>query len=71
MSQKNSSKHVYIMKPVSAQARIKRDRNEQPLRLKSTPRITSDLCLEEVSLSLADVSTKFLNCSRIHKTTVN
>lgn len=55
MCQGITSKHVYLMKPVSAKAHIKRDRSEQPLRSKTIPRIVSDVCLEEVSLTLADV----------------
>lgn len=45
----------YIIPSVSAQAHIKRNRSTQPLR-SSTPRIISDLILEEVLLTLVDVS---------------
>lgn len=45
----------YIMPSVSAQAHVKRNRSTQPLR-SSTPRIVCDLILEEVPLTLCDVS---------------
>lgn len=53
---KTSSKHEYIVSPVSAQARFKRDRSEMPLRTRSRPRLTCDLILNEVQLTLCDVS---------------
>ncbi|XP_055691450.1 intermembrane lipid transfer protein Vps13D isoform X2 [Lutzomyia longipalpis] len=46
--------HQYIVSPVSAQAKLKRDRSENPLRTRSRPRLVCDLVLEEVSLSLTD-----------------
>ncbi|XP_059608662.1 intermembrane lipid transfer protein Vps13D [Phlebotomus argentipes] len=46
--------HQFIVSPVSAQAKLKRDRSETPLRTRSRPRLVCDLVLEEVSLSLAD-----------------
>lgn len=58
---KTSSRHEYIVSPVSAQARFKRDRSEMPLRTRSRPRLTCDLILNEVQLTLSDVSwTAFL-----------
>lgn len=45
----------YIVPSVSAQAHLKRNRSMQPLR-SSVPRIVCDLTLEEVPLSLIDVS---------------
>lgn len=57
---KTSSKHEYIVSPVSAQARFKRDRSEMPLRTRSRPRLTCDLILNEVQLTLSDVSPNFL-----------
>lgn len=53
---KTSSRHAYIVSPVSAQARFKRDRSEMPLRTRSRPRLTCDLILNEVQLTLSDVS---------------
>lgn len=53
---KTSSRHEYIVSPVSAQARFKRDRSEMPLRTRSRPRLTCDLILNEVQLTLSDVS---------------
>lgn len=50
-------KHIknYILPCVSAQAHLKRNCSTQPLR-SSTPRIVCDLILEEVHLTLVDVS---------------
>lgn len=58
MSPNQTSKQVknYILAPVSAQARVKRNRSEQPLRSSDTPRLVCDLLLEEVPLILIDVS---------------
>lgn len=53
---KTSTKHQYIINPVSAQANFKRDRSETPLRTRSRPRLTCDLILNEVLLTLSDVS---------------
>lgn len=52
--------HEYVVSPVSAQAHLKRDRSETPLRTRSRPRLVCDLILEEVQLTLNDVSV--LNC---------
>lgn len=52
-----ATQHRYVMHPVSAQARLKRDRSEAPLRTRSRPRIVCDLILNEVRLTLNDVST--------------
>lgn len=57
------NKHQYIVSPVSAQAKFKRDRSEMPLRTRSRPRLTCDLVLNEVQLTLNDVSIKN-NCFR-------
>lgn len=46
----------FIIQPVSAQAKFKRDRSETPLRTRSRPRLTCDLVLNEVLLMLNDVS---------------
>jgi vacuolar protein sorting-associated protein 13D len=51
-----SLKHQFVLSPVSAQAYVKRNRSEQPLRSRTQPRIICDLHLEEVPLSLTDVS---------------
>lgn len=56
-TQATSDNQHYILMPVSAQAHIKRNRSEQPLRSSDTPRIVCDLHLEEVPLFLVDVST--------------
>lgn len=49
------NKH-YILPPVSAQAHVRRNRSEQPLRNLDSPRIACDLQLDEVPLTLVDVS---------------
>lgn len=54
---KSSTKHLYIVNPVSAEAKFKRDRSEMPLRTRSRPRLTCDLVLNEVQLTLSDVIT--------------
>lgn len=46
----------YVLSPVNAKAYIKRDRTERPLRSINKPRIVVDLCLDEVPLSITDVS---------------
>ncbi|XP_034247458.1 vacuolar protein sorting-associated protein 13D isoform X2 [Thrips palmi] len=46
--------HNFLLSPVSAQAHVKRNRSEQPLRSRLQPRIVCDLHLEEVPLSLYD-----------------
>lgn len=46
--------HNFLLSPVSAQAHVKRNRSEQPLRSRLQPRIVCDLHLEEVPLSLFD-----------------
>ncbi|GAB0099030.1 hypothetical protein DMENIID0001_148500 [Sergentomyia squamirostris] len=52
--EKSRFQHQFIVSPVSAQAKLKRDRSEIPLRTRSRPRLVCDLVLEEVSMSLAD-----------------
>lgn len=58
MSPGQSSRHnqYYILAPVSAQAKIKRNRSERPLRSNDTPRIVCDLQLDEVPMTLDNVS---------------
>lgn len=53
--------HNFLLSPVSAQAHVKRNRSEQPLRSRLQPRIVCDLHLEEVPLSLYDVSFQVFN----------
>ncbi|KAJ8974057.1 hypothetical protein NQ317_002303 [Molorchus minor] len=52
-NQTRRSTKNYIVPSVSAQAHLKRNRSTQPLR-SNTPRIVSDLILEEVLLTLVD-----------------
>lgn len=54
-SQTAAHSKYYILSPVSAQARLKRNRSENPLRSTTTPRFVCDLSLEEVPLYLVDV----------------
>lgn len=56
----SAAQHRYVVHPVSAQARLKRDRSEAPLRTRSRPRIVCDLILNEVRLTLNDVSSRIL-----------
>lgn len=56
VSQFAALKHQFVLSPVSAQAHVKRNRSEKPLRSRTQPRIICDLHLEEVPLSLTDVS---------------
>jgi vacuolar protein sorting-associated protein 13D len=49
---KLKTNHEFIIKPVSAQAKLKRDRSETPLRTRNRPRLTCDLQWNEVSLSI-------------------
>lgn len=48
--------HNFILPPVSAEARIKRNRSSESLRSSKQPRIICDLQLETFSLLLKDVS---------------
>lgn len=48
--------HEYIIQPVSAQAKFKRDRSETPLRTRNRPRLACDLIWNEIAMSLSDVS---------------
>lgn len=47
----------YILSPVNARAHVKRDRSQRPLRSIARPRIVIDLHLDQVPLSITDVST--------------
>uniref|UniRef100_A0A336MDN8 CSON015545 protein n=1 Tax=Culicoides sonorensis TaxID=179676 RepID=A0A336MDN8_CULSO len=46
--------HEYIIQPVSAQAKFKRDRSETPLRTRNRPRLTCDLVWNEIAITLSD-----------------
>lgn len=56
MSESKKQNKSYILSPVSAEAHVKRDRSERPLRSPNKPRIVVDLSLGQVPLSLTDVS---------------
>lgn len=56
---KSKANHEFIIKPVSAQAKLKRDRSETPLRTRSRPRLTCDLIWNEISLSINEVGIYF------------
>lgn len=47
--------HKYIIHPITAQAHFKRDRSETPLRTRSRPRLSCEVTVNEVNLSLDDV----------------
>lgn len=47
----------FVLSPVSAQARLKRNRSELPLRFRTQPRVVCDLILDSMQLSISDVST--------------
>jgi hypothetical protein len=49
----------FVLDPVSAQARLKRNRSEQQLRSRSQPRCVCDLSLEAMNLTLTDVSVTY------------
>lgn len=55
---KLTTSHQFVVSPVCAQAHLKRDRSETPLRTRSRPRLVCDLILNEVQLTLNDVSCK-------------
>lgn len=60
-----AGEHQYIVSPVSATAKFRRDRSEMPLRTRSRPRLTCDLVLNEVQLTLSDVQYKqMVECIR-------
>lgn len=62
---KTKTNHEFIIKPVSAQAKLKRDRSETPLRTRNRPRLTCDLQWNEVPLSLNEYQYESLvNCFR-------
>ncbi|XP_063707909.1 intermembrane lipid transfer protein Vps13D-like, partial [Culicoides brevitarsis] len=46
--------HEYIIQPVSAQAKFKRDRSVSALRTRNRPRLTCDLVWNEIAISLSD-----------------
>lgn len=56
MARTASQKHSYILSPVHAVAHFKRNRSEKPLRSRTHPRVVCDLLLDQVPLSLTDVS---------------
>lgn len=56
MNSTSERQHKYLVAPVSACAHLQRNRSEQPLRSKDTPRVVCDLTLDQVPLSLVDVS---------------
>ncbi|KAK4875461.1 hypothetical protein RN001_011883 [Aquatica leii] len=45
----------YILPPVSAEAHLKKNRSERPLRSSDTPRFVCNLTLQEVPITLVDV----------------
>lgn len=54
MSFNPNSKHEFILNPVSAQAKLKRDCSERPLNSRKRPRVVCDLELESIPLEITD-----------------
>ncbi|CAB3365707.1 Hypothetical predicted protein [Cloeon dipterum] len=55
----------FVLSPVSAQARLKRNRSELPLKSRNQPRIVCDLMLETIQFSVTDVQyDQMVGCSR-------
>ncbi|XP_050665458.1 intermembrane lipid transfer protein Vps13D-like [Leptidea sinapis] len=52
MSGSRSAQHEYVVRPVGASARLRRERCEQPLRDRSRPRLACHLTLDAVALRL-------------------
>lgn len=46
--------HRYVVSPVTAQAKLKRDRSENPLRTRNRPRLVCDLVVNDMALTLVD-----------------
>ncbi|KAB0794994.1 hypothetical protein PPYR_11833 [Photinus pyralis] len=57
--------NYFILPPVSAEAHLKKNRSERPLRSSDTPRIVCSLNLHEVSLTLRDKQyEQLIKCSK-------
>lgn len=56
MSSGGADSHRYIVSPVSARARVRRERTELPLRSRTRPRLAAYLSLDTVLLDLTSVS---------------
>ena len=46
--------HDYLLEPVSADAKLKRNGSELPLRSRNTPRFICDIKLDKIPLSLSE-----------------
>lgn len=46
--------HRFVISPVTAHAKLKRDRSENPLRTRNRPRLVCELVVNEMSLTLVD-----------------
>jgi len=46
--------HEFLLEPVSAQAKMKRNTSALPLRSTNCPRVTLDMQLEKIPLSLSE-----------------
>ena len=53
-------KHQYILKPTSAQAKMKRNASALPLRSRQMPRFVVDVHVEKIPLSLEETQYKML-----------
>ncbi|CAG0914453.1 unnamed protein product [Notodromas monacha] len=53
--QTNEKKYDYVISPVSGEAKLKRNLSASALKSKATPRVTCDLSLEEINISLSQL----------------
>lgn len=56
----DNKNYHFIINPITAQAHFKRDRSETPLRTRSRPRLSCEVIVDEIHLSLSDVSFIFV-----------
>ncbi|GAB1600262.1 intermembrane lipid transfer protein VPS13D [Argonauta hians] len=52
--------HDYVLSPTNAHSRIQRNTSELPLTSASTPRLSTDITIEELAVSLSNVQYKYL-----------
>ncbi|XP_014665862.1 PREDICTED: vacuolar protein sorting-associated protein 13D-like [Priapulus caudatus] len=53
-AQQGAAQHEYILQPVSAQAKLRRNCSVLPLRSRVTPRITCDLVMDRMQLNIGE-----------------
>ncbi|XP_036356919.1 vacuolar protein sorting-associated protein 13D isoform X3 [Octopus sinensis] len=52
--------HDYVLSPTNARSRIQRNTSELPLTSASTPRLSTDITIEELAVSLSNIQYKYL-----------